>query len=294
MTLTSVESFHSPTDISAVVQLLQRHEDSALIIAGGTFLHGLASRGLLTGIEALIDIQNLGLDNISVGNDNVVIGATARLAQLEANAAIQSEAWLGAIKDAVAYPPLQIMNSATVGGSVASACPLFDLPTGFLALDGVVQAHGPEGNRDIPLETFFTGLFENCLDPAEFVTAISLPRAPSNSASAFIKLETNANDLAIVNVAVALTLEGSGLCSQARVFVGGGTGETPVRAGSAEELLAGARVDEDVISAAAAAAQTDVDPISDHRASKAYRSAMVKVLTERALHKAMARLADAG
>ena len=164
MTLTSVESFHSPTDIPTVVQLLQRHEDSALIIAGGTFLHGLASRGLLTGIEALIDIQNLGLDNISVGNDNVVIGATARLAQLEANAAIQSEAWLGAIKDAVAYPPLQIMNSATVGGSVASACPLFDLPTGFLALDGVVQAHGPEGNRDIPLETFFTGLFENCLD----------------------------------------------------------------------------------------------------------------------------------
>ena len=294
MALTSVESFHSPTDISAVVQLLLQHEDSALIIAGGTFLHGLASRGLLTGIEALIDIQNLGLDDVSVGNDNVVIGATTRLAQLEANAAIRSEAWLGAIKDAVTYPPVQIMNSATVGGSVASACPLFDLPTSFLALDGVVQAHGPEGSRDIPLETFFAGLFENSLAPAEFVTAISLPRAPSNSASAFIKLETNANDLAIVNVAVALTLEGSGLCSQARVFVGGGTGETPVRAGAAEQLLTGARLEEDVINAAAAAAQTDVDPISDHRASKAYRSAMVKVLTEKALRKAMARLTDAG
>ena len=294
MALTSVEAFHSPTDISAVVQLLQRHEDSALIIAGGTFLHGLASRGLLTGIEALIDIQNLGLDDVSVGNDNVVIGATTRLAQLEANAAIRSEAWLGAVKDAVTYPPVQIMNSATVGGSVASACPLFDLPTSFLALDGVVQAHGPEGSRDIPLEAFFSGLFENSLAPAEFVTAISLPRAPSNSASAFIKLETNANDLAIVNVAVALTLKSSGLCSQARVFVGGGTGETPVRAGAAEQLLTGARLEEDVINAAAAAAQTDVDPISDHRASKAYRSAMVKVLTEKALRKAMARLTDAG
>ena len=98
MALTSVEAFHSPTDISAVVQLLLQHEDSALIIAGGTFLHGLASRGLLTGIEALIDIQNLGLDDVSVGNDNVVIGATTRLAQLEANAAIRSEAWLGAGK----------------------------------------------------------------------------------------------------------------------------------------------------------------------------------------------------
>ena len=277
-----------------MVQLLQQHEDSALIVAGGTFLHGLASRGLLTGIEALIDIQGLGLDHIAVDPDNVVIGATTRLAQLEASEPIQRDAWLGAVKDAIAYPPVQIMNSATVGGSVASACPLFDLPTGFLALDGVVQAYGPDGSRDIPLEAFFSGLFENSLAPDEFVTAISLPQPPPNSASAFIKLETNANDLAIVNVAVALTLEGSGSCGQPRVFVGGGTGETPVRAGSAEQLLAGARVDEDVIGAAAAAAQTDVDPISDHRASRAYRSAMVKVLTEKALHKAMARLAGAG
>ncbi len=294
MALTSVESFHSPTDIPAVVQLLQQHEDSALIVAGGTFLHGLASRGLLTGIEALIDIQGLGLDHIAVDSDNVVIGATTRLAQLEASEQIQREPWLGAVKDAIAYPPVQIMNSATVGGSIASACPLFDLPTGFLALDGMVQAYGPDGSRDIPIEAFSPGLFENSLAPDEFVTAISLPQPPPNSASAFIKLETNANDLAIVNVAVALTLEGSGSCSQARVFVGGGTGETPVRAGSAEQRLAGARVDEDVIGAAAAAAQTDVDPISDHRASKAYRSAMVNVLTEKALHKAMARLAGVG
>ncbi len=290
MALTSVESFHSPADASSVVQLLQQHEDSALIVAGGTFLHGLASRGLLTGIDALIDIQNLGLDTIAVGPDNVVIGATTRLAQLEASEAIQRQAWLGAVKDAITYPPVQIMNSATVGGSVASACPLFDLPTGFLALNGVVQAHGPDGGRDIPLEEFFSGLFENSLAPAEFVTAIRLPQPPPNSTSAFIKLETNANDLAIVNAAVALTLDGSNQCEQARVFIGGGTGETPVRAGSAENLLTGATISEDNIVAAGEAAKSDVDPISDHRASKEYRTAMVKVLVEKASRKAMARL----
>ena len=95
---------------------LQRHEDSALIVAGGTFLHGLAARGLLTGIEALIDIQGLGLDNIAADPDNLVIGATTRLAQLEASEQIQQEAWLGAVKDAIYYPPVQIMNAATVGG----------------------------------------------------------------------------------------------------------------------------------------------------------------------------------
>ena len=294
MTLTSVESFHSPTDASSVVQLLQQHEDSALIVAGGTFLHGLASRGLLTGIDALIDIQNLGLDTIAVDPGNVVIGAMTRLAQLEANEVIQQQAWLGAVQDAITYPPVQIMNSATVGGAVASACPLFDLPTAFLALNGAVQAHGPDGGRDIPLEEFFSGLFENNLAPAEFVTAIRLPQPPPNSTSAFIKLETNANDLAIVNAAVALTLDGSNQCEQARVFIGGGTGETPVRAGTAEKLLTGGSISEDTITAAGEAAKSDVDPISDHRASKEYRTAMVKVLVEKALRKAIARLEGEG
>ena len=290
MALTSVESFHSPTDASAVVQLLQQHEDSALIVAGGTFLHGLASRGLLTGIEALIDIRGLGLDNIAAGPGNLVIGATTRLAQLEASEQIQREAWLGAVKDAISYPPVQIMNAATVGGSIASACPLFDLPTSFLALKGVVLAHGPDGGRDVPLEAFFSGLFENSLAPAEFVTAIRLPAPPPDSASAFIKLETNANDLAIVNAAAALTLDDAGRCEQACVFIGGGTGETPARAGSAENLLSGAVVDEAVIRGAGEAAQADVDPISDHRASREYRTHMAGVLVVKALRKAIARL----
>ena len=290
MALTSVESFYSPTDISAVVKLLQRHEDNALIVAGGTFLHGLASRGLLTGVGALIGIQGLGLDSISVNRDNVVIGATTRLAQVEASAVIRQEAWLGAVKDAISYPPVQIMNSATVGGSIASACPLFDLPTSFLALGGVVQAQGAAGSRDIPLEVFSPGLFENSLAPAEFVTALSLSRPPSNSASAFIKLETNANDLAIVNTAASLTLDRSNRCERARVFVGGGMGEAAVRAASAESLLVGAVMDDAVISSAGEVAQADVSPISDHRASKEYRTAMVKVLVEQALRKAVARL----
>ena len=61
MALTSVETYHNPDNEAAVVQLLQKYEDSALIVAGGTFLHGLAARGLLSGVEALIDIQNLDL-----------------------------------------------------------------------------------------------------------------------------------------------------------------------------------------------------------------------------------------
>ena len=289
MALSSVETYHSPENEAAVVQLLQKYEDSALIVAGGTFLHGLAARGLLTGVEALIDIQELGLDYIRINSDGAVIGAAARFLQLEQDESVRQQPWLGAVRDAISYPPVQIMNAATVGGSIAASCPFFDLPTSFLALDGAVRAHGPGGNRDIPMEAFFTGLFENCLAPDEFVTEITLPTPAPDSASAFIKLETNANDLAILNVAVALTLNGSNACSRARVFVGGGTGETPARAGSAEQVLTGAGIDANTINKAAEAAKSDVDPISDHRASAEYRAEMTRVLVARAIRKALER-----
>ena len=290
MALTSVQSFYSPEDNKAVIELLNKHEDSALIVAGGTFLHGLVSRGLLSGIVALINIQKLGLNKITVGSDKIDIGATTILAQLESCQEVQEKAWLGAIKDAIEYPPVQIMNSATIGGSIASSCPFFDLPVSLLALDGSVQAEGSGGERTIPLEEFFVGLFENALDSNEFVTGVSVPVPSASTTSAFIKMETNANDLAILNVAVRLSMNDAGTCGEARVFIGGGVGEVPVRCASAENVLTGSSIDEGVIEKAGEAALADVDPLSDHRASAEYRKAMSKVLLKRTLGNAIARL----
>jgi carbon-monoxide dehydrogenase medium subunit len=211
-------------------------------------------------------------------------------AQLQQVEEIQSSAAFGAVRDALKYPPAQIRNVATVGGNIASACPYFDLPTAIMSLGGVVQAQGPEGTREIGLQAFFAGLFQNTLEPNEFVTAIVFPPLPARSASAFIKLETNANDLAIVNVAARITLDESGTCQEASVVVGGGVAETPIRATAADDLLQGEKMSDDLFKQAGIAAQSDLQPMSDHRASAAYRSAMAKTLTERALQRAVARL----
>ena len=64
MALTTVQSFQRPEDSKGVIALLEKYEDSALIVSGGTFLHGLISRGLLAGIEVLISLQSLGLNKI--------------------------------------------------------------------------------------------------------------------------------------------------------------------------------------------------------------------------------------
>ena len=290
MSLTSVKEYFTPDGNEEVLELLKTYGDGALIVAGGSFVHGLDARNLLSGIEVLIDIQNLGLKQVTSDSAGLSIGAMVTFAELQQIKEIQNAAALGAVRDALNYPPVQIRNVATVGGNIAAACPYFDLPTAFMALGGVVSAQGPDGSREIGLEDFFAGLFENSLETSEFVTGLILPLLPARSSSAFLKLETNANDLAIINVAVRVTLDKSGLCQEARVVVGGGVGETPVRVDAAEALLQAEKLSDDLLQRAGEAVQSELQPMSDHRASAAYRSAVAKTLTERALQQAVARL----
>ena len=283
------KEFCLPDDGDEVVDLLERYGDGALILAGGTFVRGLEARGLLSEVEALIDIQKLDLGAVETDSEGLRAGATATAAALEHTPAVRSDPWLGALSDALAYLSPQIRNVATVGGCVAASCPFFDLPVAFIALDGAVDARGRGGTRTIGLEEFFTGMFESSLLPGEFLVELRLPQAPSRSASAFLKLETNASDLAIVNTAVRVTLDQGGVCTDARVVLGG-VGSTPVRSQAAEQVLRGASLDEDVLHEAGEAVAADIEPLSDHRASGAYRKAVAKVLVRRALERALTRL----
>lgn len=290
MSLTSVKEYFTPDGSEEVLELLETYGDGALIVAGGSFVHGLDARNLLTGIEALIDIRNLGLNQVTADSAGLSVGTMVTFTELQQVEEVQSSAALGAVRDALNCPPVQIRNVATVGGNIAAACPYFDLPTAIMSLDGVVQAQGPGGSREIEIQEFFASLFQNTLKAGEFVTGLFLPLLPARSSSAFIKLDTNANDLAIVNVAVRITLDESGSCQKARVVVGGGVAETPVRAIASENLLQGAKISDELLKRAGLATQSDLQPMSDHRASAAYRSAMAKTLTERALRRAVARL----
>jgi len=289
VSLTTLDNYFLPGSGSEVIELLQEYGERAMLIAGGSFVHGLAARDLLADIDVFIDIQKLGLADVTVGSKGLRIGAMARLAQLAKVPEVQDAPEWGAAKDALRYPPVQIMNTATVGGNIAAACPYFDLPTAFLAIGGNVLTESNAGAREISLDDFFTGLFENSLGQDEFITGLSLSRPVSGSASAFIKLETNANDLAIVNAAVQITVE-SGVCQSARVALGGGVNEIPLRSAAAEKLLKGQSLTDALLKEAGQAVKADISPMADHRASAEYRSAMASVLTERALHRAITRL----
>ena len=289
MTLPDLSDYFIPEQQSELLELLQRFGENAMIVAGGTFVHGLEARGLLSEVQALIDIGRLGLNGIAADSSGVVLGATTTLAELKQADFVRQDPAFGALQDALGYPPVQIRNVGTVGGCLAASAPLYDVPGTLLALDGTVRAIGANGAREIALTDFFTGLFENALQPDEFITEIRLPVQPAGTASAFLKLETNANDLAIINVAVRFTLDAAGVCQESRVVIGGGIGERYVRAGTAEAELNGAKPGADLFEVAAAAVATDIDPIADHRGSEAYRRHMAVVYTRRALGHALER-----
>jgi aerobic carbon-monoxide dehydrogenase medium subunit len=290
MTLRNLKEFCIPADRRQAGAVFDKYGDGALVLAGGTFIHGLEARGLLSEVEALVDIRKLGLDGLAATAEGIRVGAATTFAGLLQTPELNNAAWLGALKDALAYPPMQIRNVATVGGCLAAACPFFDLPTAFMALDGRIAVQGGGAKRELKLAELFVGLFENSLEPGELITELRLPKPAGRSTSAFIKLEGTANDLALVNVAVRLSVDFSGICVDARVALGGGVGDRVLRSPGAEALLRGRKMTQEVLQSAAEAVGHDIEPMTDHRASAAYRLAMAKVFTKRALSRALGRL----
>ena len=290
MSLPELKEFCFPENNGDVTDLLEKYQAGALLVGGGTFVHGLEARGLLKGVQVLVNLRKLRLDVIEPEKGGVRIGASVTFADLERMPGIESPAF-GALRDALDYPPVQISNLATVGGSIAASCPFFDVPAAFQALDGVIRIQGASGSRQPQLHEFHTGLFQNTLAPGEYITSLFLPEQGNHSASAYLKLETNANDLALVGVAVRITVSRLGKCKDTRVVLGGGLNNKVVRSPAAELILNGAKPSDEVFQKAAESINHDIDPISDHRCSADYRAAMGRLLTRRALHKVLERLA---
>lgn len=288
MSLVGLKEYHLPGGLPEAIDLLDEHGESALVVAGGTFVHGLSARGLLFDLDVVVDLSRTGLDHIEAGDGRLAIGATATFADILASPAVSGVPALGAISDALACPPAQIMNVATIGGCVAASCPLFDMPVSLLALEASVKSMSRSGEKQYEIGGFLAGLFENAMDTGEIVTEVGISGLTPEVFSAFVKLETNANDLAILNAAARLTIRDA-ICVDARIFVGGGVGEVPVRAAGAEAGLRGKQLTDENVGAAAAAAKGDVQPVSDQRASAAYRTAMTEVLVRKAIRGALLR-----
>ncbi|HEX4836891.1 MAG TPA: xanthine dehydrogenase family protein subunit M [bacterium] len=279
--------YHAPASIAEATALLVRYGDAAKILSGGQSLIPLMKLRLATP-EHVVDINRVpGLEYVREDDGVLRIGALAREADLDGSDLIRSRYPILHDASRVIADPL-VRNLATVCGNLAHADPANDHPAVMLALDAEVVAAGSQGERRIPISEFFSGPFATALASGEVLTEVRIPVPPSRSGGAYLKLERKVGDFATAGVAVYLTLGPTGICDRAGIGLTN-VGPTPIEAGSAEAYLQGKRVDEGAITQAARLAAEECEPTSDYRGPAEYKRDLVRVLTARALRKALAR-----
>ncbi|MEV4380009.1 FAD binding domain-containing protein [Streptosporangium sp. NPDC049644] len=249
---------------------LSRHGGAARLLAGGhSLLPAMKLRRAEPGV--LIDIGRLGeLAYVRADGDRIAVGALTRHRTLERDPLVAEHVPLLAAA-AARIGDQQVRNRGTIGGSLANADPAADLAAAVLALDGVLVARGPAGEREIPARKFFTGRCRSALAAGEMLTEIRLPAATDRS-YAFEKFSRRALDWAVVGVAAQARPGGVAVALI-------GMGPTPVRATAVEEALAAG------VPAAEAArlAARGCEPPDNAAASASYRAHLAEVLVGRAL-----------
>ena len=278
--------YHVAKDIAHAIQLLASSGGEAKVLAGGQSLIPLMKFRLAQPV-ALVDINRIaGLGGIRE-NGELQIGALIREADLEKNPIIRQRYPIITDTAAVIADPL-VRNMATIGGNLAHADPANDHPATMLALRASVVAQGSKGERVIPIDDFFLDTFTTALRPDEILIEIRIPKPAARSGGAYLKLERKVGDFAIVGVAAMVRLDESGKIAAASIGLTN-VGLTAIRARNAEETLRGQAPDDKVLAAAGAAAASAAQPVSDLRGPADYKRDVVRVLTLRAIRKAVAR-----
>ncbi|HEX2171221.1 MAG TPA: FAD binding domain-containing protein [Dehalococcoidia bacterium] len=267
---------------------LAGHPGDARVVAGGTDVM-VQYRDRRIAPDLIVSLHRVpGLERIEVG-DEVRIGPLVTATQVIRHSDVQAR-YPALIEGARMVGAWLIQNRATLAGNLCNASPAADTTPALLAHFARVRLTGPAGDREIPLDHFFTGPGRTVRKKGEILTEIVLPVVAPRSASAYYKLSPRgAMDIAIVGVAVQVALDTAGDRIEEIGIALGAVAPTPIRAIEAEAVLRGRTVRDDLLAEAARAARSAARPISDIRGSAAYRSAMVETLVRRVVRTAIAR-----
>lgn len=278
--------YHVAETVPEAVALLAQYGEDAKILAGGQSLLPMLKLRLAR-VPHIVDISRIaGLEYIKEEDGFLKIGGGTREVTLERSDVIQKYPILLDTAAVIADP--LVRNRATVGGNLAHGDPGNDHPATMLALGALVVAVGPRGERIIPVDNFFTGIFTTALNIDEVLTEIRIPIPEPRSGGAYVKLERKVGDYATAASAVQVTLGANGEIT--RVGIGlTNLGPTPIKAVDAERSLRGRAPDDVTITEAARLAAQATTPSADRRGEVDYKQAMAQVLTARALRKAIQR-----
>jgi aerobic carbon-monoxide dehydrogenase medium subunit len=279
--------YYRARSVADAHQLMAAHPGAKLLAGGHSLVPLLKLR--LAAPAAVVDIGRIPeLRGIGRRGDDFTIGALTTHADLAASPALRVA--VPALSEAAAkIGDPAVRNRGTIGGNIAHADPASDLPAVLVALDARIVAAGPQGERTIPADEFFTGIMTTVLAEDEILVAIHVRAASRGEGSAYEKYSHPASRYAVLGAAALLTVQ-DGTCQAARVALAGLL-PSARRAKAVEHALVGKRAGEETFASAAKAVTSDLgnDVTGDIFASAEYRAAMAPVFIKRVLAAAAAR-----
>ena len=261
--------FVRPADLAETLSLLASRPD-ATVVAGstdwGVAVNLLGARAPLTvAVEHLPELRGLQADDTAVE-----VGAALSLTEVETGLAGRVPLLAELLPQ---FASRLIRNRATIGGNLGTGSPIGDLAPALLALDASVVLVSERGERELPLSGYFTGYRTSVRAADELVRAVRIP-LPLAATTSFQKVaKRRYDDISSVAVAFALDVV-DGVVRRAGIGLGG-VAAVPLRARATEQALVGRPWEQEAVERAAVVLSSEGSPLDDHRASAAYRAAML-------------------
>ncbi len=272
-----------PQSLAEALAILTRTDGQVRPLVGGTDLIdqmrvGRRRPSLVLDIKGIPEARRLEYDR-----QGLHIGSAVSCTDIYSYGLAQ-DLYPAVVQGAALIGGLQIQNRASIGGNVSNAAPSADTVPSLLCYDAIAVMVAPQGQRQLPLEQFFTGPGQTVLQEKEFLLEVLLPPPPAHSKSQYLRfIPREEMDIAVAGVGSLVALDRrSKRCTRARIALAA-VAPTPIRAREAEAALEGNVITQELMREAGERAAAAIRPISDVRGSAEYRRELVKVLTRRAL-----------
>lgn len=278
LSLDGTRHFHAPASAAALAALLERHPQATLV-AGATDVGLWLTKHLKRPDPLIWTGRARDLAAITEADGSLTIGAAATYSDALDRLAAHWPDFAATVRR---IGSTQIRNAGTIGGNIANGSPIGDTPPMLIALKARLTLRRGEMRRVLPLEDFFIDYGRQDRQPGEFVEAVSIPLpGPDLVFKAYKVSKRFDQDISAVMAGFALEIR-DGVVTDARLAYGGMAG-TPKRGRKAEAALIGQPLTEATVAAARVALAEDFTPLSDMRASAAYRLTVAQNMLTRLL-----------
>lgn len=262
------QRYFAPASLGAAYAVLAAHPGAAIVQGGTDFSLAITKR--FEAPATVLSLEQIDeLRGFADRGDHWWLGAGLRLSDLEAVA----RGILPPVERMLRFfGARQIKHRGTVGGNVANASPIGDLPPVLLALGASIVLGSARGERALPLGDFFLAYRKTALQAGELVLGVRVPKLAARGvrASAYKVSKRQELDISTTAAAFFVRTDDAGVVTEARLAYGG-MAAVPARARGAEAALVGQRWDAAGVERACAALEGDFRPLDDHRGSAWYR-----------------------